>query len=183
MIWMKSSWFHSVPFHLSQDYDLSQLQQPETMDHVLNKTPGVRRVDERPIGAEPQYPVRPVIPHPGDIGDFINEVCSVGCPVPHLKSLSSQLTWAMRRFPGCMDWVMLLLTWGVWSKPGEQFVWAKDAGLGLMKAPSLSKVKVQTKPLRFLTWGYHKHHAFQHLGSITWSSFPLDYCEYCSCCQ
>ncbi|NXW14403.1 CADH4 protein, partial [Circaetus pectoralis] len=56
-----------------QDYDLSQLQQPETMDHVLNKTPGVRRVDERPIGAEPQYPVRPVIPHPGDIGDFINE--------------------------------------------------------------------------------------------------------------
>ncbi|NXU24794.1 CADH4 protein, partial [Thalassarche chlororhynchos] len=56
-----------------QDYDLSQLQQPETMDHVLNKTPGVRRVDERPIGAEPQYPIRPVIPHPGDIGDFINE--------------------------------------------------------------------------------------------------------------
>ncbi|NXN24838.1 CADH4 protein, partial [Nycticryphes semicollaris] len=56
-----------------QDYDLSQLQQPETMDHMLNKTPGVRRVDERPIGAEPQYPIRPVIPHPGDIGDFINE--------------------------------------------------------------------------------------------------------------
>ncbi|KAM9121480.1 cadherin-4 isoform 2-T3 [Pangshura tecta] len=56
-----------------QDYDLSQLQQPETMDHVLNKAPGVRRVDERPIGAEPQYPIRPVIPHPGDIGDFINE--------------------------------------------------------------------------------------------------------------
>ncbi|NWU47047.1 CADH4 protein, partial [Dromas ardeola] len=56
-----------------QDYDLSQLQQPETMEHVLNKTPGVRRVDERPIGAEPQYPIRPVIPHPGDIGDFINE--------------------------------------------------------------------------------------------------------------
>uniref|UniRef100_A0A8D0H4Y7 Cadherin-4 n=1 Tax=Sphenodon punctatus TaxID=8508 RepID=A0A8D0H4Y7_SPHPU len=56
-----------------QDYDLSQLQQPETMDHVLNKSAGVRRVDERPIGAEPQYPIRPVIPHPGDIGDFINE--------------------------------------------------------------------------------------------------------------
>ncbi|KAL8179584.1 UNVERIFIED_CONTAM: Cadherin-4 [Gekko kuhli] len=57
-----------------QDYDLSQLQQPESMDHVLNKANGVRRVDERPIGAEPQYPIRPVIPHPGDIGDFINEI-------------------------------------------------------------------------------------------------------------
>ncbi|CAH2303175.1 cadherin-4 isoform X1 [Pelobates cultripes] len=56
-----------------QDYDLSQLQQPETLDHVLNKVTGVRRVDERPVGAEPQYPIRPVIPHPGDIGDFISE--------------------------------------------------------------------------------------------------------------
>lgn len=95
---------------LSQDYDLSQLQQPETMDHVLNKTPGVRRVDERPIGAEPQYPIRPVIPHPGDIGDFINEVCSVGSPVSHLQSLSSQLKSG---FPDCMDQVVLLLTPGV----------------------------------------------------------------------
>ncbi|ELW48908.1 Cadherin-4 [Tupaia chinensis] len=56
-----------------QDYDLSQLQQPEAMEHGLSKGPGVRRVDERPVGAEPQYPVRPVVPHPGDIGDFINE--------------------------------------------------------------------------------------------------------------
>ncbi|XP_047390663.1 cadherin-4 isoform X2 [Sciurus carolinensis] len=56
-----------------QDYDLSQLQQPEAMEHVLSKAPGVRRVDERPVGAEPQYPVRPVVPHPGDIGDFITE--------------------------------------------------------------------------------------------------------------
>uniref|UniRef100_A0A8C0LDG4 Cadherin-4 n=1 Tax=Canis lupus dingo TaxID=286419 RepID=A0A8C0LDG4_CANLU len=56
-----------------QDYDLSQLQQPEAMEHVLSKAPGVRRVDERPVGAEPQYPVRPVVPHPGDIGDFISE--------------------------------------------------------------------------------------------------------------
>ncbi|XP_068843150.1 cadherin-4 isoform X2 [Capricornis sumatraensis] len=56
-----------------QDYDLSQLQQPEAMEHVLSKAPGVRRVDERPVGAEPQYPVRPMVPHPGDIGDFINE--------------------------------------------------------------------------------------------------------------
>uniref|UniRef100_I3N083 Cadherin-4 n=1 Tax=Ictidomys tridecemlineatus TaxID=43179 RepID=I3N083_ICTTR len=56
-----------------QDYDLSQLQQPEALEHVLSKAPGVRRVDERPVGAEPQYPARPVVPHPGDIGDFINE--------------------------------------------------------------------------------------------------------------
>ncbi|KAM5217831.1 cadherin-4 isoform 2-T7 [Hipposideros larvatus] len=56
-----------------QDYDLSQLQQPEAMEHVLSKAAGVRRVDERPVGAEPQYPARPVVPHPGDIGDFINE--------------------------------------------------------------------------------------------------------------
>ncbi|KAG8513283.1 Cadherin-4 [Galemys pyrenaicus] len=56
-----------------QDYDLSQLQQPEAVEHALGKAPGVRRVDERPVGAEPQYPARPVVPHPGDIGDFINE--------------------------------------------------------------------------------------------------------------
>ncbi|XP_055228802.2 cadherin-4 isoform X1 [Gorilla gorilla gorilla] len=56
-----------------QDYDLSQLQQPEAMGHVPSKAPGVRRVDERPVGAEPQYPIRPMVPHPGDIGDFINE--------------------------------------------------------------------------------------------------------------
>lgn len=46
------------------------------MEHVLSKAPGVRRVDERPVGAEPQYPARPVVPHPGDIGDFISEVGS-----------------------------------------------------------------------------------------------------------
>uniref|UniRef100_G1S0R3 Cadherin-4 n=1 Tax=Nomascus leucogenys TaxID=61853 RepID=G1S0R3_NOMLE len=56
-----------------QDYDLSQMQQPEAMGHVPSKAPGVRRVDERPVGAEPQYPIRPMVPHPGDIGDFINE--------------------------------------------------------------------------------------------------------------
>ncbi|XP_072370865.1 cadherin-4-like isoform X1 [Scyliorhinus torazame] len=56
-----------------QDYDLSQLQQPDSLDPGLVKAPGIRRVDERPIGAEPQYPLRPTVPHPGDIGDFINE--------------------------------------------------------------------------------------------------------------
>ncbi|KAK1337113.1 hypothetical protein QTO34_001735 [Cnephaeus nilssonii] len=56
-----------------QDYDLSQLQQPEATEHVLSTAAGVRRVDERPVGTEPLYPVRPVVPHPGDIGDFITE--------------------------------------------------------------------------------------------------------------
>ncbi|KAA8593455.1 hypothetical protein FQN60_009571, partial [Etheostoma spectabile] len=56
-----------------QDYDLSQLQQPESLDHIINKPAGVRRVDERPVIAESQYPVRPSLPHPGDIGDFIND--------------------------------------------------------------------------------------------------------------
>ncbi|KAM4741811.1 cadherin-4 isoform 3-T3 [Anableps anableps] len=56
-----------------QDYDLSQLQQPESLDHIINKPTGVRRVDERPVIAESQYPVRPSVPHPGDIGDFIND--------------------------------------------------------------------------------------------------------------
>ncbi|KAI4826526.1 hypothetical protein KUCAC02_029972, partial [Chaenocephalus aceratus] len=56
-----------------QDYDLSQLQQPESLEHIINKTAGVRRVDERPVIAESQYPVRPSLPHPGDIGDFIND--------------------------------------------------------------------------------------------------------------
>ncbi|CAB1353536.1 unnamed protein product, partial [Coregonus sp. 'balchen'] len=56
-----------------QDYDLSQLQQPESLEHIISKPVGVRRVDERPIIAESQYPVRPSLPHPGDIGDFIND--------------------------------------------------------------------------------------------------------------
>lgn len=58
----------------TQDYDLSQLQQPESLDHIINKPAGVRRVDERPVIAESQYPVRSSLPHPGDIGDFINDV-------------------------------------------------------------------------------------------------------------
>ncbi|XP_007893279.1 cadherin-2 isoform X2 [Callorhinchus milii] len=56
-----------------QDYDLSQLQQPDAMEPDAIKPIGIRRVDERPIHAEPQYPVRSAAPHPGDIGDFINE--------------------------------------------------------------------------------------------------------------
>lgn len=63
-----------IPAPPRQDYDLSQLQQPEAVEHVLSKAAGVRRVDERPVGAEPQYPARPALPHPGDIGDFISEV-------------------------------------------------------------------------------------------------------------
>lgn len=57
-----------------QDYDLSQLQQPDSLEHIMGKPPGVRRVDERPVVPESQYPLRPMVPHPGDIGDFINEV-------------------------------------------------------------------------------------------------------------
>lgn len=64
--------FPSIAF--IQDYDLSQLQQPESLDHIINKPAGVRRVDERPVITESQYPVRPSLPHPGDIGDFINDV-------------------------------------------------------------------------------------------------------------
>ncbi|CAL8367566.1 unnamed protein product [Lota lota] len=56
-----------------QDYDLSQLQQPDSLEHIISKPPGVRRVDERPIVPESQYPIRHVLPHPGDIGDFIHE--------------------------------------------------------------------------------------------------------------
>ncbi|XP_023671447.2 cadherin-2-like isoform X2 [Paramormyrops kingsleyae] len=56
-----------------QDYDLSQLQQPDTMEPDTIKPVGIRRLDERPLHPEPQYPVRSVAPHPGDIGDFINE--------------------------------------------------------------------------------------------------------------
>lgn len=92
------SWTPPLP---PQDYDLSQLQQPEAMEHVLSKAPGVRRVDERPVGAEPQYPVRPVVPHPGDIGDFINEV---GGPVggwggrgAHLLTQTRKAHFSVRR--------------------------------------------------------------------------------------
>jgi hypothetical protein len=57
-----------------QDYDLSQLQQPDTIEPDTIKPVGIRRMDERPLHPEPQYPIRSAAPHPGDIGDFINEV-------------------------------------------------------------------------------------------------------------
>ncbi|XP_058506687.1 cadherin-2 [Solea solea] len=56
-----------------QDYDLSQLQQPDTIEPDAIKPVGIRRLDERPLHPEPQYPIRSAAPHPGDIGDFINE--------------------------------------------------------------------------------------------------------------
>ncbi|GLD73050.1 cadherin-2-like protein, partial [Lates japonicus] len=55
------------------DYDLSQLQQPDTIEPDAIKPVGIRRLDERPLHPEPQYPMRSAAPHPGDIGDFINE--------------------------------------------------------------------------------------------------------------
>lgn len=78
-----------------QDYDLSQLQQPESLDHIINKPTGVRRVDERPVIAESQYPVRPSLPHPGDIGDFINDVC------PSLKTFFLKL-WCRVLIAACV---------------------------------------------------------------------------------
>ncbi|XP_030626703.1 cadherin-2 [Chanos chanos] len=56
-----------------QDYDLSQLQQPDTLEPDMVKPVGIRRLDERPLHPEPSYPLRSTAPHPGDIGDFINE--------------------------------------------------------------------------------------------------------------
>ncbi|KAM6962571.1 cadherin-2-like [Aplochiton taeniatus] len=55
-----------------QDYDLSQLQQPDAMEPECVKV-GIRRMDERPLHHEHQYPLRSAAPHPGDIGDFIHE--------------------------------------------------------------------------------------------------------------
>ncbi|XP_051736030.1 cadherin-2-like isoform X2 [Ctenopharyngodon idella] len=55
-----------------QDYDLSQLQQPDTETDGIRPF-GIRRLDERPLYPEPHYPVRSTAPHPGDIGDFISE--------------------------------------------------------------------------------------------------------------
>ncbi|XP_058494075.1 cadherin-2-like isoform X1 [Solea solea] len=55
-----------------QDYDLSQLQQPDALEPECVKV-GIRRLDERPLHHDHQYPVRSAAPHPGDIGDFIHE--------------------------------------------------------------------------------------------------------------
>ncbi|XP_070816702.1 cadherin-2-like [Chaetodon trifascialis] len=55
-----------------QDYDLSQLQQPDALESECVKV-GIRRLDERPLHHDHQYPLRSAAPHPGDIGDFIHE--------------------------------------------------------------------------------------------------------------
>ncbi|KAM4739810.1 cadherin-2-like [Anableps anableps] len=55
-----------------QDYDLSQLQQPDALEPECVKV-GIRRLDERPLHHEHQYPLRSAAPQPGDIGDFIHE--------------------------------------------------------------------------------------------------------------
>ncbi|XP_035509848.1 cadherin-2-like [Morone saxatilis] len=55
-----------------QDYDLSQLQQPDALETECVKV-GIRRLDERPLHHDHQYPLRSAAPHPGDIGDFIHE--------------------------------------------------------------------------------------------------------------
>lgn len=68
-----------------QDYDLSQLQQPDTLEPDAIKPVGIRRLDERPLHPEPQYPMRSAAPHPGDIGDFINEVNFASGPLVVLQ--------------------------------------------------------------------------------------------------
>lgn len=83
--------------HTSQDYDLSQLQQPDSLEHIISKPPGVRRVDERPIIPESQYPIRPVVPHPGDIGDFIHEV-NLHPHIIHVLSLITEVPGAFLLF-------------------------------------------------------------------------------------
>uniref|UniRef100_A0A8C6Q0A4 Cadherin 2, type 1, N-cadherin (neuronal) n=1 Tax=Nothobranchius furzeri TaxID=105023 RepID=A0A8C6Q0A4_NOTFU len=55
-----------------QDYDLSQLQQPDALESECVKV-GIRRLDERPLHHDHQYPIRSTAPHPGDIEDFIYE--------------------------------------------------------------------------------------------------------------
>ncbi|KAM7012966.1 cadherin-2-like isoform 1-T1 [Tautogolabrus adspersus] len=55
-----------------QDYDLSQLQQPDALEPECVKV-GIRRLDERPLHHDHQYPLRSAAPHPGEIGDFIHE--------------------------------------------------------------------------------------------------------------
>ncbi|XP_014879452.1 cadherin-2-like [Poecilia latipinna] len=55
-----------------QDYDLSQLQQPDALEPECVKV-GIRRLDERPLRHDHQYPLRSAAPQPGDIGDFIHE--------------------------------------------------------------------------------------------------------------
>uniref|UniRef100_A0A3P9PA57 Cadherin 2, type 1, N-cadherin (neuronal) n=1 Tax=Poecilia reticulata TaxID=8081 RepID=A0A3P9PA57_POERE len=55
-----------------QDYDLSQLQQPDALEPECVKV-GIRRLDERPHHHDHQYPLRSAAPQQGDIGDFIHE--------------------------------------------------------------------------------------------------------------
>lgn len=62
-----------VSFRCLQDYDLSQLQQPDALESECMKV-GVRRLDERPLHHNHQYPLRSAAPNPGDIGEFIHEV-------------------------------------------------------------------------------------------------------------
>lgn len=55
---------------------------------------GIRRLDERPLHPEPQYPMRSAAPHPGDIGDFINEV-KIPAVVTHTHTY--QWVWGPER--------------------------------------------------------------------------------------
>lgn len=62
-----------LSFLCLKDYDLSQLQQPDALESECMKV-GIRRLDERPLHHNHQYPLRSAAPNPGDIGEFIHEV-------------------------------------------------------------------------------------------------------------
>uniref|UniRef100_A0AAQ4S6F9 Cadherin 2 n=1 Tax=Gasterosteus aculeatus aculeatus TaxID=481459 RepID=A0AAQ4S6F9_GASAC len=53
--------------------DQVRMSPRDTIEPDVIRPGGVRRLDERPLHPEPQYPMRSAAPHPGDIGDFINE--------------------------------------------------------------------------------------------------------------
>lgn len=80
---------------------------------MLSTAAGVRRVDERPAGTEPLYPVRPVVPHPGDIGDFITEVGAqaVGSPEQGPPNGETPLTQTTYRGALCTG------PWGAERRP------------------------------------------------------------------
>lgn len=58
----------------------------------MSKPGGVRRVDERPVIAESQYPIRPSVPHPEDIGEFITDVGQDPCDRPWGSLITKNIT-------------------------------------------------------------------------------------------
>uniref|UniRef100_A0A671QZJ1 Cadherin-2-like n=1 Tax=Sinocyclocheilus anshuiensis TaxID=1608454 RepID=A0A671QZJ1_9TELE len=82
-----------------QDYDLSQLQQPDTLEPDMIKPVGIRRLDERPMHSEANYPIRSAAPHPGDIGEFIHEVRHASSNFGNVDLLVFLLHWCFSSVP------------------------------------------------------------------------------------